>query len=137
LKMKIIVNDIELTGNVYGSRQFIQNAQRDTLTIKADATGSFDEFLSHFDSANEIRVVETNMVQEFDENGEPIGEKEVTETIIYTDYSIIFKRAIESELVTPETPDAPAVYKDVYVVGLAQKTYLEKQIEMLQQLLNQ
>ena len=135
--MKIIVNDIELTGNVYGSRQFIQNAQRDTLTIKADATGSFDEFLSHFDSANEIRVVETNMVQEFDENGEPIGEKEVTETIIYNDYSIIFKRAIESELVTPETPDAPAVYKDVYVVGLAQKTYLEKQIEMLQQLLNQ
>jgi hypothetical protein len=135
--MKIIVNDIELTGNVYGSRQFIQNAQRDTLTIKADATGSFDEFLSHFDNANEIRLVETNMVQEFDENGEPIGEKEVTETIIYTDYSIIFKRAIESELVTPETPDAPAVYKDVYVVGLAQKTYLEKQIEMLQQLLNQ
>jgi hypothetical protein len=135
--MKIIVNDIELTGNVYGSKQFIQNAQRDTLTIKADATGSFDEFLSHFDSANEIRVVETNMVQEFDENSEPIGEKEVTETIIYNDYSIIFKRAIESELVTPETPDAPAVYKDVYVVGLAQKTYLEKQIEMLQQLLNQ
>lgn len=133
--MKIIVNDIELTGNVYGSRQFIQNAQRDTLTIKADATGSFDEFLSHFDSANEIRLVETNMVQEFDENGEPIGEKEVTETIIYNDYSIIFKRAIESELVTPETPDAPAVYKDVYVVGLAQKTYLEKQIELLQQLL--
>ncbi len=135
--MKIIVNDIELTGEVFGSRQFIQNAQRDTLTIKADATGSFDEFLSHFDSANEIRVVETNMVQEFDENGELIGEKEVTETSIYTDYSIIFKRAIESELVTPETPDVPAVYKDVYVVGLAQKTYLEKQIEMLQQLLNQ
>ena len=135
--MKIIVNDIELTGEVFGSRQFIQNAQRDTLTIKADATGSFDEFLSHFDNANEIRVVETNMVQEFDENGELIGEKEVTETSIYTDYSIIFKRAIESELVTPETPDVPAVYKDVYVVGLAQKTYLEKQIEMLQQLLNQ
>lgn len=135
--MKIIVNDIELTGNVYGSRQFIQNAHRDTLTIKADATGSFDEFLSHFDSTNEIRVVETNMVQEFDENGEPIGEKEVTETIIYNDYSIIFKRAIESELVAPETPDTPAVYKDVYVIGLAQKTYIEKQIEMLQQLLNQ
>jgi len=133
--MKIIVNDIELTGEVFGSRQFIQNAQRDTLTIKVDATGSFDEFLSHFDSANEIRVVETNMVQEFDENGEPIGEKEVTETTIYNDYSIIFKRAIESELVEPETPDAPAVYKDVYVIGLAQKTYLEKQIEMLQQLL--
>jgi hypothetical protein len=135
--MKILINGTELTGEVFGSREFIQNAQRDTLTIKADATGSFDEFLSHFDSANEIRLVETNMVQEFDENGEPIGEKEVTETIIYTDYSIIFKRAIESELVTPETPDAPAVYKDVYVVGLAQKTYLEKQIEMLQQLLNQ
>ena len=135
--MKIIINGTELTGEVFGSREFIQNAQRDTLTIKVDATGSFDEFLSHFDNANEIRVVETNMVQEFDENGEPIGEKEVTETIIYNDYSIIFKRAIESELVTPETPDAPAVYKDVYVVGLAQKTYLEKQIEMLQQLLNQ
>jgi hypothetical protein len=135
--MKILINGTELTGEVFGSREFVQNAHRDTLTIKADATGSFDEFLSHFDSANEIRVVETNMVQEFDENGEPIGEKEVTETIIYNDYSIIFKRAIESELVTPETPDAPAVYKDVYVVGLAQKTYLEKQIEMLQQLLNQ
>lgn len=135
--MKILINGTELTGEVFGSRQFIQNAQRDTLTIKADATGSFDEFLSHFDSANEIRLVETNMVQEFDENGEPIGEKEVTETIIYNDYSIIFKRAIESELVTPETPDVPAVYKDVYVVGLAQKTYIEKQIEMLQQLLNQ
>ena len=135
--MKILINGTELTGEVFGSREFIQNAQRDTLTIKADATGSFDEFLSHFDNANEIILVETNMVQEFDENGEPIGEKEVTETTIYNDYSIIFKRAIESELVTPETPDVPAVYKDVYVVGLAQKTYLEKQIEMLQQLLNQ
>ena len=134
--MKIIINGTELTGEVFGSREFIQNAQRDTLTIKVDATGSFDEFLSHFDSADEIRLVETKTEHELDENDEPI-EKEVTETSIYTDYSIIFKRAIESELVTPETPDAPAVYKDVYVVGLAQKTYLEKQIEMLQQLLNQ
>jgi hypothetical protein len=32
--MKIIVNDIELTGEVFGSREFVQNAHRDTLTIK-------------------------------------------------------------------------------------------------------
>ncbi len=136
--MKILINGTELTGEVFGSREFIQNAHRDTLTLKADATGSFDAFLAQVTDADEITITETKMVYEYDENGEPIGEgKEVTETSIYTDYSIIFKRAIESELVAPETPDTPAVYKDVYVIGLAQKTYLEKQIEMLQQLLNQ
>ena len=134
--MKILINGTELTGEVFGSREFVQNAHRDTLTLKADATGSFDAFLAQLSDTNEIAITETKMVYEYDENGEPI-EKEITETSIYNDYSIIFKRAIESELVTPETPDAPAVYKDVYVVGLAQKTYLEKQIEMLQQLLNQ
>ncbi len=135
--MKILINGTELTGEVFGSREFVQNAHRDTLTLKTDATGSFDAFLAQLSDTNEIAITETKMVYEYDENGEPIGEKEVTETSIYTDHSIIFKRAIESELVEPETPDAPAVYKDVYVVGLAQKTYLEKQIEMLQQLLNQ
>jgi len=129
--MKILINGTELIGEVFGSREFVQNAHRDTLTLKIDATGSFDAFLAQLSDTNEIVITETKMVYEYDENGEPI-EKENTETSIYTDYSIIFKRAIESELVTPETPDAPAVYKDVYVVGLAQKTYLEKQIEMLQ-----
>jgi len=132
--MKILINESELTGEVFGSRQLIQNAYRDTLTLKIEATGSFDAFLAQVAGAEEITISETKTETEFDEEGNPV-EKEVTETSIYTDYSIVFKRAIESELVTPESPDAPAEYKDIYVIGLAQKTYIEKQIELLQQLL--
>jgi hypothetical protein len=132
---RIIVNNTELTGEVFGGKQLIQNAQRDTLTLKIEATGSFDTLLSQLADTSEITIVETKTVHEYDDETGEDTTKEVTETSIYNDYTIIFKRSIESELVTPETPDSPAVYKDVYVIGLAQKTYLEKQIELLQQLL--
>ena len=132
---RIIINDTEFIGEVFGGKQLIQNAQRDTLTLKIDATGSFDAFLSQLSDTSEISIVDTRTVTEYDEQtGEEVT-REITETSIYTDYTIVFKRSIESELVTPETPNAPATYKDVYVIGLAQKTYLEKQIELLQRLL--
>jgi hypothetical protein len=132
----ITVNGQEFTGEVFGSRQLIQNSYRDTLTIKIEATGSFDAFLSSFANPTEIAITDTKVVVDRydEETGEPIM-KEVTETVIYNDYTLVFKRAIESELVSPETPDSPAQTKDVYVIGLAQKTYIEKQIELLQQLL--
>ena len=132
---RIIINDTEFIGEVFGGKQLIQNAQRDTLTLKIDATGSFDAFLSQLSDTSVISIVDTRTVTEYDEQtGEEVT-REITETSIYTDYTIVFKRSIESELVTPETPDSPATYKDVYVIGLAQKTYLEKQIELLQRLL--
>jgi len=132
----IIVNGQEFTGEVFGSRQLIQNSYRDTLTIKVEATGSFDAFLSSFANPTEIAITDTKVVVDRydEETGEPIM-KEVTETVIYADYTLVFKRAIETEVVSPETPDSPAQTKDVYVIGLAQKTYIEKQIELLQQLL--
>ena len=132
----ITVNGQEFTGEVFGNRQLIQNSHRDTLTIKVEATGSFDAFLSSFANPTEIAITDTKVVPDGydEETGEP-KTKEVTETVIYNDYTLVFKRAIESELVSPETPDSPAQTKDVYVIGLAQKTYIEKQIELLQQLL--
>lgn len=132
----ITVNGQEFTGEVFGSRQLIQNSHRDTLTIKVEATGSFDAFLSSFANPTEIAITDTKVVVDRydEETGEPIM-KEVTETEIYADYTLVFKRAIETEVVSPETPDSPAQTKDVYVIGLAQKTYIEKQIELLQQLL--
>jgi hypothetical protein len=132
----ISVNGNEFAGEVFGSRQLIQNSHRDTLTIKVEATGSFDAFLSSFANPTEISITDTKVVVDRydEETGEPIM-KEVTETEIYTDYTLVFKRAIETEVVSPETPDSPAQTKDVYVIGLAQKTYIEKQIELLQQLL--
>jgi hypothetical protein len=132
----ITVNGQEFTGEVFGSRQLIQNSHRDTLTIKVEATGSFDAFLSSFANPTEIAITDTKVVVDRydEETGEPIM-KEVTETVIYNDYTLVFKRAIENEVVSPETPDSPAQTKDVYVIGLAQKTYIEKQIELLQQLL--
>jgi len=132
----ITVNGQEFTGEVFGSRQLIQNSHRDTLTIKVEATGSFDAFLSSFANPTEIAITDTKVVVDRydEETGEPIM-KEVTETEIYNDYTLVFKRAIETEVVSPETPDSPAQTKDVYVIGLAQKTYIEKQIELLQQLL--
>ena len=132
----ISVNGHEFAGEVFGGRQLIQNSHRDTLTIKVEATGSFDAFLSSFANPTEIAIIDTKVVVDGhdEETGEPIM-KEVTETEIYTDYTLVFKRAIETEVVSPETPDSPAQTKDVYVIGLAQKTYIEKQIELLQQLL--
>ena len=132
---KIIINGTEFTGEAFGSRQLIQNAHRDTLTFKFDATGSFDALLAQLADTSEIAITETKtIVDEYDEEGNAIP-KEVIETTIYDDYTLVFKRAIENELVSPETPSAPAVYRDVYVVGLAQKTYLEKQVEELQKLI--
>ena len=132
----ITVNGQEFTGEVFGSRQLIQNSHRDTLTIKVEATGSFDAFIASFENPSEISITDTKVVVDRydEETGEPIM-KEVTETEIYADYTLVFKRAIETEVVSPETPDSPAQTKDVYVIGLAQKTYIEKQIELLQQLL--
>lgn len=132
---KIIINGTELTGEVYGARQFYQNANRDVLTFKIDADGrSFDATVALFADADEIVVEDARVETEYDEDGNPVT-REITESFTYADYTIPVKRAIEREEVSPETPISPAVYRDVFVISLAQKTYMEKQLEQVLRLL--
>lgn len=132
---KIIINGTELFGEVYGARQFYQNANRDVLTFKIDAEGrSFDATVALFADADEIVVEDTRVETEYDEDGNPVT-REINESYTYVDYTIPVKRAIEREEVTPETPSSPAVYRDVFVISLAQKTYIEKQVEQVLRLL--
>jgi len=131
---KIIINGTELTGEVYGTKQHYQNAYRDILTFKIDAEGrSFDATVALFTGADEI-VVEDTRVETIEENGELVT-REIAESYVYADYTVPVKRAIEREEVSPETPNSPAVYKDVFVISLAQMTYMEKQLAQLMRLL--
>ena len=132
---KIIINGTELFGEVYGTKQHYQNAYRDILTFEIDAEGrSFDATVVLFTGANEIVVEDTRVETEYDEDGNPVT-REINESYIYADYTIPVKRAIEREEVSPETPSSPAVYRDVFVISLAQKTYMEKQLEQVLRLL--
>ena len=132
---KIIINGTELFGEVYGARQFYQNANRDVLTFKIDADGrSFDATVALFSDADEIVVEDTRVETVYDEDGNPVT-REITESSTHADYIIPVKRAIEREEVSPETPNSPAVYKDVFVISFAQKTYMEKQLEQVLRLL--
>ena len=140
---KIIINGTELTGEVYGTKQHYQNAYRDILTFKIDAEGrSFDATVALFTGADEIVIEDTRVETEYDGDGNPALDedgnpvtREITESFTYADYTIPVKRAIEREEVTPETPSSPAVYRDVFVISLAQKTYMEKQLEQVLRLL--
>jgi hypothetical protein len=94
-------------------QQTVQGSLRSILTFKFEAVGGLDALLTQLADTSEISIISG------------------AETFFYSDYTIPIKRAIENELVTPETPDTPATYRDVYIVSLAQKTYLEKTVEKL------
>ncbi len=116
---------------VIGGSQNIQNANRDTLTLYFDGVGGLDALLAKLADTNQIAIVTTKSVTETDPDTNVSTTHDVTQTNLYTDYTIMFKRVIEQEIVTAETPTTPAVYEDVYVVGVAQKTYLEKMVAQL------
>jgi hypothetical protein len=102
--------------------QTIQNAQRSTLIMYFEASGSFDTLLSQLADTSEITITSETTLGDG---------TTATEQNLYSDYTVIFKRAVETELTSAETADAPAVYRQLYVYGVAQKLYSEKLLEQL------
>lgn len=117
------INQLELPViRVIGGKEIFKGAQRDVLTMYFDtnAASNLEDLVR--------RMEDTSLLQIYQANDGSSDREEVFE---YQDYTLLTKRAIEQEMITFETPESPASYKDVYVVGLAQLTYAEKQLSLL------
>lgn len=111
--MTITVNGTELTAiSVIGSTQHFQGANRKTLEIHfATDETDFAQLNTLFADPGSITIT--------DDSG----------TYQHDNYALRVSTALKPVVVTPETDEAPAVTEDRYVIVLAQKTYMETQME--------
>ncbi|WP_088549311.1 hypothetical protein [Paenibacillus aquistagni] len=107
---------------IIGGKEVFKGAQRDVLTMyfDTDVASNLEELVRSMGDTSLFQILQTN-------DGSPDREG----VFEYQDYILLTKRSIEQEMITYETPESPATYKDVYVVGLAQLTYAEKQLSLL------
>ena len=120
---------------VVGTKEVVKGVQRDVLTFhfeKSVAT-SLEELIKKLGTPKQFSII-SEPVKPKAEGVEVVADvaEAASESFTYRDYTILTKRSIESELVKAETSDAPAEYKDIYVVGFAQMTYTEKLLAQLQ-----
>lgn len=107
---------------IIGGKEIFKGAQRDVLTMyfDTDVASNLEELVRSMGDTSLFQILQTND-----------GSSDREEVFEYQDYILLTKRSIEQEMITYETPVSPATYKDVYVVGLAQLTYAEKQLSLL------
>lgn len=123
---------------VVGTKEVVKGVQRDVLTFHFEKTAaaSLEELIKKLGTPSQFSIIsERPKAVEAAEGVADVAAEAAeaaTETFTYRDYTILTKRSIESELVKAETSDAPAEYKDIYVVGFAQMTYTEKLLAQLQ-----
>ena len=117
--MKIrLANGSELTPvSITGGPRYVQGQTRDTLNFIFPASESMEALDTVFSTANS----ETITIQE-DSGTENIHKA-------YTVRAALGKEPVE---VTPATAEAPAVYEERITVSMAQRTYIETQLAMLQ-----
>ena len=117
--MKItLTNGVELNAiKVDGGKRFVQNAQRDVLTFwfAKDAV-TFDALDTAFGSVEQLEEITISA------DGEETPHK---------GYILRLSLSLVPVVITPETPDAPAVTEERYCVELAQETYTERRIREL------
>lgn len=104
---------------ILGEQRYIQGENRECVTIYCDPSvcnHSFDTFLSWFDGVEKIIV------------------REGDNTYIHEDYKIIMKKEIVQDLIESASSTSPAIYQELYTIGLAQLTYREKEIENLKRM---
>lgn len=98
--------------SVIGSTQHFQGANRKTLEIHfATDETDFAQLNTLFADPGSITIT--------DDSG----------TYQHDNYALRVSTALKPVVVTPETDEAPAVTEDRYVIVLAQKTYMETQME--------
>ena len=102
---------------VTGGPRYVQGQSRDTLNFVFPASESMETLDAAFSAAN----CETITIQE-DSGTENIHKA-------YTVRAALGKEPVE---VTPATAEAPAVYEERITVSMAQRTYIETQLAMLQ-----
>lgn len=102
---------------VTGGPRYVQGQSRDTLNFVFPASESMETLDAAFSAAN----CETITIQE-DSGTENIHKA-------YTVRAALGKEPVE---VTPVTAEAPAVYEERITVSMAQRTYIETQLAMLQ-----
>lgn len=107
---------------IIGAKEIFKGAQRDVLTMyfDTDVASNLEELVRSMGDTSLFQILQTND-----------GSSDREEVFEYQDYILLTKRSIEQEMITYETPVSPATYKDVYVVGLAQLTYAEKQLSLI------
>ena len=117
--MKIrLANGSELTPvSITGGPRYVQGQSRDTLNFIFPASESMETLDAVFSADN----CETITIQE-DSGTENIHKA-------YTVRAALGKEPVE---VTPATAEAPAVYEERITVSMAQRTYIETQLAMLQ-----
>lgn len=102
---------------VTGGPRYVQGQTRDTLNFIFPASESMETLDAAFSAAN----CETITIQE-DSGTENIHKA-------YTVRAALGKEPVE---VTPATAEAPVVYEERITVSMAQRTYIETQLAMLQ-----
>ena len=123
---------------VVGTKEVVKGVQRDVLTFHFEKTvaASLEELIKKLGTPKQFSIISepAKPAAAAGEALEVVSEaaEAASESFTYRDYTILTKRSIESELVKAETSDAPAEYKDIYVVGFAQMTYTEKLLAQLQ-----
>lgn len=99
------------------TEEFYNGSSRRTLTFNA-AVG-----VVSIDTLNAILTNESNTAVIELTNGDV--------TNIYDGYVLKLKCGVENKLITPETPETPAVYADRLVFKLGKRTYIEEQLKKL------
>ncbi|MDL2233194.1 hypothetical protein LJC63_06395 [Ruminococcaceae bacterium OttesenSCG-928-L11] len=123
--MLLLADNTELEVKaIHGSKQYVQNANRDVLTIEIPVKGiAFDTLVSYFQDEDKTKHLYTKV---YDEAGE------MTENDIGQHYSIYLSASLENrESQSVPGTLAPPEIESIYVVKIAQITYMELQLQQL------
>ena len=136
--MHIILSDGTQLNHIgaTGTSKYIQGANRDTITFEFDESYSVDELRNLFTEANceVINIVTDEVVETPIENED--GSAETKTETVYTDnyhegYVIRAEVAEKIKEITPATGTTPAVTETRVFVTMAQRTYAETRLAVL------
>ena len=112
--------------------EFYNGSSRRTLTFKCEvgviSVDELNAILLNEDNSKTIELTGDPEAQ-YDDNGEFLGYH--IPKSIHDGYVLKLDVGIKPVLVTPESPEAPAVYKDRLVFKLGRRTFLEQAIKDL------
>lgn len=121
--------------DVLGEHIYVQGAMRDTLTFKFDPAlvdySAVDAALGSRVLLSPLTIVETT---------ESVDQADAAQVNVdeyrYDGFFIKVKSSKERELVSPESFDAPAQYRDVIAIQMGQTTYGERQVDEIRRALD-
>lgn len=125
LKIKIGQKEFEYL-DALETEEFYNGSSRRTLTVTCDPN------VIGLDSLNGL-LTEENLASITMTNTELFTDEASTEplTNIYEGYVLKLSCGIANTLITPETPEAPAVYEDRLVFKVGKRTYIEQMLHDL------